>query len=127
LLRALVDAGVDLAHNTARMAASEAHVVLFRLGTRLALFAAGLMVATVGLLLCLVAAALAVAQLTGVDRTLAFAAVGSVTLAGGAVFAIRAIRRLGEPDLAFPATLAELQADVEMLRSGRDRSGNGTP
>jgi hypothetical protein len=126
LLRALVDSGVDLAHNTLRMAASEAGVLVHRVSVRLGLFVAGLMVAAVGLLLCLVGAALVLGRVTGMDRSLAFAAVGSITLAAGTAFAVRAMRRLGEPDLAFPATLAEFQADVEMLRSGRDGSADET-
>ena len=101
------------------MAASEGRVVMQRVMVRLGLFVAGLFVAAMGLLLGLVGAALALARTTGMDEGLAFALVGAVTLAGGAVFAVRAMRRLSEPDLAFPATLAEFKADIETLRSAR--------
>jgi hypothetical protein len=122
LLRALADSGMDLAHNTARMAACEGRIVLHRVAVRLALFAAGLLVAASGLLLVLVAAALALARVAGIDAPLAFFIVGAVALAAGAAFAVRAMRRLSAPDLAFPATLAELTADVDALRSGRGES-----
>jgi hypothetical protein len=48
-------------------------------------------------------------------------------LATGAFFAVRAVRRLGERDLAFPATLAEFEADIEVLRGRRGETGDGAP
>lgn len=127
LLRALADSGVDLAHNTAQMAASEGRVVLHRVTVRLGLFLAGLFVAAAGLLLGLVGAALLLARLADMDQWLAFVVMGAVTLAAGAAFAIRAMRRLSEPDLAFPATLAEFKADIETMRRGRGETGEETP
>jgi hypothetical protein len=127
LLRALVDSGADLARNTVRMAASEGRVVLHRAAMRLSLILVGLLVAAAGLLLVLVGAALALIRLAGVNDWLAFLAVGAVALAAGAAFAARALRRLTGPGLAFPATLAELKADVEALRGGFDGAGDGSP
>ncbi len=123
LLRALVDSGVDLAHNTAQMAASEGRVVLQRVTVRFGLFIAGLFVAAIGLLLGLVGASLILARLAGIEEWLAFLIVGAVTFATGAIFAVRSMRRLSAPDLAFPATLAEFRADIETMRSGRDGTG----
>ncbi len=127
LLRALADSGLDLVHGTARMAASEGRIVLHRVAVRLGFLVAGLLVAAVGLLLGLVGVALVLARVAGLDDWQAFLAVGVVTLAIGAVFAARAMRRLGGPDLAFPATLAELEADIEVLRNGPGDAGDGTP
>lgn len=119
LLRDLAESGGDLAHNTARMVASESRVVLHRLAVRLGLYAAGILVAAAGLLLVLAGASLVLARLAGVEEWLALVVVGAVTLAAGVVFALRALRRLGEPDLAFPATLAEFREDIETLRGRR--------
>ncbi|MCE9638116.1 MAG: phage holin family protein [Planctomycetes bacterium] len=127
LLRALADSGVDLAHNTAQMAASEGRVVLQRVVLRLALLVAALLVAAVGLTLSLFGVSLLVAHVTGMDEWLAFAIVGIGTLGTGVAFAVRATGRLSSPDLAFPATLAEFNADVEMLRNGRDAPGDEAP
>jgi hypothetical protein len=121
LIRALADSGLDLLHNTARMAASEGRVVLHRLTVRLGILLAGLLVAAAGLLLALVGAALLLTRLSGVDDWLAFVLVGGAALAAGALLAVRAMARLSEPDLAFPATLEEFRADVEALR------GEGRP
>jgi len=127
LLRALADSSVDLAHNTAKMAASESRVILHRFAIRLGLFVAALLVSAVGLLLALIGAARLLAGVAGVDERLGFVVVGAVTLAAGAVFAVRAVRRLGERDLAFPATLAEFEADIEVLRGRRGESEEHTP
>ena len=127
LLRDLIDSGVDLAHNTAQMAASEARIVLHRVMVRLGLFVAGLFVAAMGLLLVLVAASLVLARLTGMEPWAAFLIVGVVTLAAGALFAYRAMQRLSHADLAFPATLAEFKTDIEMMRAGRGESADESP
>lgn len=118
---------MDLAHNTAQMAASEGRIVLHRLSVRFGLFVAGLCVAAIGLLLTLVGGAVVLARLAGVDEWLAFVVVGIVTLAAGAAFAVRAMRRLDAPDLAFEATLAEFKADIEMLRRARTERGEQSP
>ena len=124
LVRALGDSGVDLAYNTLQMAASEGRIVLQRAAVRLGLLVAGLFVAAMGLLLALVGAALVLTHLAGVDAWLAFVLVGVVTLAAGTAFALRGMRRLSDPDLAFPATLSEFEADVAMLRAGRGDAGS---
>jgi hypothetical protein len=118
LLRVLLDSGLDLVHNTARMAASEGRVVLHRTAVRLGFFFAGLVVAAMGLLLVLGGASVVLARVAGMELWLALVLVGAATLAAGAAFAARAMDRLGEPDLAFPATLAEIEADIAALRSG---------
>lgn len=123
LLRALAGSGADLAHSTARMAASEARIVLHRATRRAGLFLAGLLVAAAGLLLALAGAALLLARSAGMEEWLAFLLVGTAALAVGAAFAFRAARLLSAPDLAFPATLAEFQADVERLRGGNGAAG----
>ncbi len=120
LLRVLLDSGLDLVHNTARMAASEGRVVLHRLAVRLGFFFAGLVVAAMGLLLALGGAAVVLARATGMQLWLALVLVGVATAAAGAAFAVRAMERLGEPDLGFPATLAEFETDIAAMRSGGD-------
>jgi membrane protein implicated in regulation of membrane protease activity len=125
LIRALADSGVDLAHGTARMAASEGRIVLHRLTVRAGLLLAGLLAASTGLLLCLGGAALLLASASGMETWLALVLVGVLAASAGTAAALRAIRRLGEPDLAFPATLAELEADVEALRGGVAGDGDG--
>ena len=121
-IRALADSGLDLAHSTARMAASEGRMVLHRLTVRVGLFLAGLLVAAAGLLLVLVGGSILLSRLAGIDQELVFVLVGVATLAAGAIVAVRASRRIGDPDIAFPATLAEFQADLETFR--RDRPGD---
>jgi hypothetical protein len=59
------------------------------------------------------------------DTWLAFLVMGALTLTAGAMYSVRAMRRLSAPDLAFPATLAEFDADVEMLRSRRGDTEEG--
>jgi hypothetical protein len=127
LLREFADSSVDLAHNTAQMAASEWRVILHRFAIRLGLFVAALLVAAVGLLLVLVGAAHLLASVAGVDQWLGFVVVGAVTLATGAAFAVPVMRRLGERDLAFQATLAEFAEDIDVLRGRRGETEDDTP
>jgi hypothetical protein len=101
------------------MAASEGRVVLHRLVVRLAAFVAGLFVAAMGLLLVLLGAALLLARVASIEPWLACVLVGAATAAAGAFFAARAMRRVSEADVAFPATLAEFEADAAMLRESR--------
>jgi hypothetical protein len=117
LLRALAESGIDLAHNTARMAASEARIILRRLVVRTGLFIGGLMLAAVGLLISLLGAALILAEVTGWPPWLAHVIVGVVVCFAGAILAARGLGSLGDPDLGFPATLAEFELDVQTLRS----------
>jgi putative superfamily III holin-X len=127
LLGALADSGADLAHNTAKMAASEGRIVLHRVSVRLGLFVAGAFVAAVGLLLVLAGVTLVLARVCGAEPWLAFVVMGAVTLTAGAVFSLRAMRRLSAPDLAFPATLAEFDADIRSLRRRSDGTAGDTP
>lgn len=117
LLRVLAESGIDLAHNTARMAASEARIILWRLVVRMGLFVGGLLLAAVGLLVSLIGAALLLAEATGMPQWLAYVIVGVVIGIAGAVLAGRGMRQLDNPDLGFPATLAEFELDVQTLRS----------
>lgn len=124
LLRGLADAGVDIAHNTARMAASEGRIVLHRITVRLGLIVTGLLVATTGLLLTLAGASLALARSAGWETWEALVVVGAATIVAGAAFAVRMVGRLSDPDIAFPATLAEFAADADALRRGaRENEG----
>jgi urea transporter len=127
LLRALADSGLDLAGNTVRMAAAEGRIVLHRVATRLAFLLGSVLVAAAGFLLLLVGAALALIRLAGVNDWLAFLAVGAIALAAGTALAARALRRLSGPDLAFPATVAELRSDIEALRRPPGGNGDGAP
>lgn len=127
LLRALADSGLDLAHNTARMAASEGRMVLHRVTARLCLLLAGMLFGAIGLLLALAGGALGLARLAGMDPWLALSIVGVATLAIGAFVTMRAIRRLDAPDLGFQATLAEFEADMQALRAARGGHEDETP
>jgi hypothetical protein len=124
LLRALADSGMDLAHGAARMAASEGRIVLHRLTVRAGLLLAGLLAASTGLLLCLGGASILLARASGMEIWLALVLVGAVAAAAGTAVALHAVRRLGDPDLAFPATLAEFEADVEALRGEAGEPGD---
>jgi hypothetical protein len=117
LVRDLLGAVLELAHNTARLAACEARVVVRRFAVRLAAFVVSLVVAAVGLLLALAGAAILLERVTGMPLWLSLVLVGAVVAAAGAVGAAWALRRLADPDLAFPGTLAEIGADVESLRA----------
>ena len=125
LVRALVDSGLDIAHSTVRMAASEGRLVLQRVLVRLGYFVAGLFIAAMGLLLVLVGAAVVLSRVAGIEEWLGFVIVGVVTLAAGALFAARAMRRLSQADIAFPKTIAEFDEDFRMLRANRGEPENG--
>lgn len=127
LLRALADSAVDLAHNTVRMAASEGRIVLQRICARLGVLVAGLLIAATGLLLGLAGGAIVLARLAGIEQWMAFVLVGVVTLVAGAAIAARALQRLADSDLAFPATLAEFDADVTAFRSPRSAPEEAKP
>jgi uncharacterized membrane protein YqjE len=117
LVRELIGAALELAHNTARLAACEARVVLRRLAARLAVFVVSLVVAAAGLLVVLAGAALLLEGLTGIPLWLSLVLVGGVVVVAGVVGAAWAVRRLGDRDLAFPGTLAEIDSDVESLKA----------
>lgn len=123
LLRALADSGLDLARNTARMAASEARIVLQRVVLRLCLLIAAVFISATGLLLVLVGGALVLAEQAGIEPWVAFVAVGALTVAVGAALVARAIAKLSAPDLAFPETLGEIEADLAMLRERGPSAG----
>jgi hypothetical protein len=117
----LTGAGLDLAHNTIQMAAAEARVVIRRLAVRVALFIVSLVFACLGLLLLLGGGALLLQQSTGMPYWLAMAIVGAAALGVGGFVAVRAMRHLDDPDLLFPATLAEFKLDVQALHGARRR------
>jgi hypothetical protein len=126
LLRALTGSGLDLVRNTAQMAASEARIVIERIVLRLCLLIVAAFVAATGLLLVLVGVAIVLARETGIDPWLAFVGVGALTAAVGAALIARALARLSARDLAFPATLAELETDIVMLRDPRPAADGAT-
>ena len=117
LVRDLSGAVLELVHNTARLAACEARVIARRFAVRLAVFIVSLVVVAAGLLLALAGAAILLERVTGMPLWLSFVLVGTVVAAAGAVGAAWAVRRLADPDLAFPGTLAEIGADVESLKA----------
>jgi uncharacterized membrane protein YqjE len=125
LLGDLAGAAVDLAQNTVELAACEARVVVRRLAVRAGFFFVGLVCACLGLLLVLGGAALLLVE-AGLPAWAAFMIVGVVVVALGAVTAVRAVKLLGDRDLAFPATLAEFRTDVETLRRSRIRATTET-
>jgi len=116
LLGELGGAGLDLAHNTAKLAASEAPVVLRRLALRAGVFIGAVVFTAMGLVLVLGAGAMLLAQSTAIPMWAALALIGGVAGGVGVLVAMRMLRRLCSQDLAFPATMAEFQADVEALR-----------
>jgi uncharacterized membrane protein YqjE len=122
----LSGAGVDLAHNTVRLAACEARVIVRKLAMRVGLFFGFLVVATVGLLLMLQGVA-SLLEMAGLPAWGAYLLVGAVTLGAGALLAVRMLKKLGDKDLAFPGTLAELDIDREYLgRRHRNELGEGS-
>jgi hypothetical protein len=118
LIRVLADSGLELLHGAARMATSEGRIILHRLSVRLGLYFAGLCVAAMGALLVLVGASFLLARAFGADPWVGLVVVGAAAGVAGSLAARRALRSLGAPDLAFQATLAELDADVAALRGG---------
>jgi uncharacterized membrane protein YqjE len=116
LLGDLAGAALDIAHNTVQLVACESRLVVRRLAMRAGVFIVGLVFAAMGLLLVLVGGALLLAQAADLPPWAAIALVGVVVLAAGAIAAKSALHKLGEPDIAFPGTLAEFKKDVEALR-----------
>jgi membrane protein implicated in regulation of membrane protease activity len=104
------------------MAGLEARQVLPRLGRRAALLVGASVVTATGLLLVLGGIVLVAERFLGLPKWAGALVVGLVTLGAGAAGIAAALRRLGDPDLAFPETLAELTKDAEALEDGRGRS-----
>jgi hypothetical protein len=115
----LAGAGLELVHNTAELAASEARVIVRRLVVRVSLLLSLLVIASTGLLLVLGGAAFLLVEVAQWPRWAAFGLVGLVTMAGAGFFALRAVKQLGNADLAFPRTLAEIKKDVEAFGATR--------
>ena len=82
---------------------------------------------TVGGLLALLAGLAFLVETAGVPQWLAFVVVGLLTMAGGVYAALRAIRLLGAPDLAFPDTVAELRRDSTAFRRAAEPGLEGAP
>lgn len=123
----LTGAGMDLAHNTVRLAACEARLIVRKLAVRVGLFFGFLVLATVGLLLMLLGAASGLEAGAGMPAWAAYLLVGGVTVAAGALLAVRMLKKLGDKDLAFPGTLAELEIDRDFLgRRPGDEPGPGS-
>ena len=128
LLRSLGETGLDLVEGAAKMFASEGRIVLHRITVRLGIFVACVAAAASGFLLLLVGVAIGlsrVARSAGIDEWVALLVVGAVTLAVATVLAMRALRKVSDTDIGFPATLAELHSDIAAMR-GRRPNGTDT-
>lgn len=115
LLGDLAGAGADLAQNTAHLAACEARVIVRRLVARVGLFFGFLVLAVTGLVVLLVGVAVFLHEVAGLPAWLGFVIVGIVAMGAGALVALRMLKKLGDRDLAFPATFAELRKDMDAL------------
>jgi hypothetical protein len=112
----LAGAAIELVHNTAELAACESRVIVRRLAVRAGLFFGALLLATSGVLLMLEGAASYVGEVGAMPKWLAFVLTGFATTVVGALAARWMIRKLGDRDLAFPGTLAEIKSDVESFK-----------
>lgn len=119
LVRDLLRAVFGLARSTARMAGLEARQILPRLGQRVALLVGASVVAATGLLLLLGGLVLVAERFLGLPKWAGALIAGLVTLGAGAAGIVTALRRLGDADLAFPETIAELSKDAEALDARR--------
>jgi hypothetical protein len=119
----LAGAALDLAHNTAQMVACESRVVVRRLALRAGTFFVSLVFAAMGLLLVMSGLALLLASVAGLPVWAAILFVGAVSLTVGGLVARRALRRLGDPDIAFPETLEQFRADFDVISRARRKSG----
>jgi hypothetical protein len=109
-----------IVRSTARILGVETRDVSRRIGRRLGLLVASGIVAAAGTVVLLGALAVAAERLVGVSRWVALGVVGALALALGMAGVAVALRRLGSPDIAFPATVGELEQDLVALeRAGR--------
>ena len=122
LVRDLLRAVSGMVRGTAHMAALEAREIVPRFGRRVALLVGSAIMAGAGILLALGGAALLIESALQLPRWAAVGAVGLLALCAGAAGIATALRRLGNPDLAFPETLAEISKDADAFAShGADR------
>lgn len=121
LVRDLLRAALGLGRNTARMLSIEARGIARRTGRRIALLVASAVVAGAGIVLLLAAVTVAAEQFLHLPRWASLALVGTLALGAGAAGVATAVRRLGDPDLAFPGTIEELTKDLDAMsdRHGR--------
>jgi len=110
-----------LGRNTARMFGLEARDVSRRLGRRVALLIVSTILVTVGLLLVLGCLAVIAEQMFRLPLWAGLALLGAAALGAGALGIRAALRRLGDADLAFPETIAELSKDADALDAPRER------
>ncbi len=116
----LIRAVLAIVRSTARIFGVEARVVSRRIVRRVALIVGSSVVAVAGAVLLLAGVALLVERAVALPRWAAFAAVGAIGVALGACGVVVALRRLGDSDVAFPETVAELEKDLAALeRRGR--------
>lgn len=115
LVRDLVRVVLGLTRSTARMFGLEAREIVQRLGRRVALLIACSVVAGAGVVLLLASLAIVLETVAHLPRWAGLAIVGLFALGAGAAGVSFALRRLGEPDLAFPVTMGELSKDVDAL------------
>jgi putative superfamily III holin-X len=115
-----VRAVFGLGRNTARMFRFEARDVARRAGRRVALLIACSAFAAAGLLLVLGGLSLVVERAFALPLWAGLFIVGAAALGAGAIGVRAALRRLGDGDLAFPETIAELTKDAEAFASRRE-------
>jgi hypothetical protein len=121
LARDLIRAALGLGRNTARMLGLEAREIARRTGRRVALLVASAVIAGAGIVLVLGALTLVAERFLGLPRWASLALVGMLALGAGAAGIASAVRRLGDPDLAFPETIGEITKDVDALAITRDQ------
>jgi hypothetical protein len=110
-----------LGRNTARMFGLEARDVSRRLGRRVALLIASTVFAAAGLLAVLGGLASLAERAFRLPLWAGLSIVGAAALGVGALGIRAALRRLGDADLAFPETVAELSKDADAFASPPER------
>lgn len=119
LVRDLIRAALGLGRSTARMLGLEAREIARRTGRRVALLVASAVVAGAGIMLLLGSLTVAAEQFLHLPRWASLALVGTLALGAGAAGIATAVRRLGDPDLAFPGTIEELTKDLDAMSGTR--------
>jgi len=114
-------AAFGLGRNTARMFVFETRDVARRFGRRVALLIASCVFAATGLLLVLGGLASLAERAFQLPLWAGLLLLGAAALAVGAVGIRAAVRRLGDADLAYPETVAELTKDVDAFSAARER------
>ena len=107
---------MDLLQSSGRLLAAEARQTARRIGKRAVLLVPALALCGAGVVLLVVSAALYLGDLLG-EPFLGFLLAGGGALIVGALVAWWAIRSLASVDLTLPVTMAEIQKDLQWLKS----------